>query len=117
MVNASVARQMNHFTNKVGYDGIRAAPVWLFRADAPPMVDHDHPIGAYFSTLPPETPNLANRLRVSKDKTEYRFAFVDIGDLRPLRGGRGGNRATGHVFYSPVDYLVAQDRQRYHGPT
>jgi hypothetical protein len=35
---------------------------------------------------------------------------VDANDLMPLDGDRGE-----FIFYSPADYIVAQDRQIYHG--
>jgi hypothetical protein len=100
---------MNHFTNLAGYNGIRAAPIWRFIASQPPG---NHPFGAYFTTLSPSTPNLAKKLRIPVDKLKYVFEFVDVGDLTPLPGGRGA-----YIFYSALDYLVAQDRQIYHGAT
>jgi hypothetical protein len=46
-----------------------------------------------------------------KSKVKYVFVFTDLGDLRPLDGGRGR-----YVFYSPVNYDVEEDRQEYGGP-
>jgi hypothetical protein len=94
---------MNHFTDQDGYNGIRATSPWRFRAHQPPG---DHPFGAYFTTLPPGTPNRAKRLRIPKGKLEYLFVFADRGDLLPLRGARGS-----WIFYSPEDYLVEEERQ------
>ena len=92
-----------HFTDRDGYNGIRAAVTWRFRASQPPG---DHPFGAYFTTLPPGTRRLAYRLRIPVAKTEFVFAFRDAGDLQPLPGGRGDA-----IVYSPRDYEVAPDRQ------
>jgi len=97
---------MNHFTDKDGYNGIRASSPWHFRASQPPVRLH-HPFGAYFTTLPPHTKNLAKRLGIPKRKTEYIFSFDDIGDLTPLDNDRGE-----WIFYSPVDYDVDRKRQR-----
>jgi hypothetical protein len=98
---------MNHFTDKLGFNAISVSPQWRFVASKPPG---DHPFGAYFTTLEPGTMNLALRLRIPKEKTEYVFSFVDRGDLLPIRGGRGK-----YIFYSPVDYEVEQERQLYAG--
>ena len=100
---------MNHFTDKPGYDTVSSQPVWCFRASQPPG---RHPIGAYFTTLGPEAPNLAVRLRIPREKVAFVFQFVDAGDLAPLRGGRGA-----YIFYSPTDYIVVQERQRHRGGT
>ncbi|MBL8796871.1 MAG: hypothetical protein JNM56_23420 [Planctomycetia bacterium] len=100
---------MNHYTDQAGYHGIRAQSVWLFRAAQPPG---NHPFGAYFTTLPRTTRNLAQRLRIPKSKTRFVFEFTDAGDLLPLPGGRGD-----YVFYFPRDYDVTESRQQYHGPT
>jgi hypothetical protein len=98
---------MNHFTDKAGYDGIRAQVVWRFLAHQPPGI---HPFGAYFTSLSRGTANLAKRLRIPKEKVEYVFEFMDGGDLLHLPGGRGK-----YVFYSPTDYDVDGSRQQYHG--
>lgn len=101
---------MNHYTDRQGYNSIRAQPIWLFFALQPPP--EDHPVGAYFTSLPRDTPKLAKKLLISRDKVKYVFTFVDVGDLKPLRGGRGN-----FIFYSPEDYPVAEDRQQFHGET
>jgi len=98
---------MNHFTNKRGYNAIRAASPWHFRAAKPPG---DHEFGAYFTTLAPETPYLALRLGIPKTKTEFLFSFIDRGDLRPMDNDRGD-----FIFYSSHDYDVEENRQRYNG--
>jgi hypothetical protein len=100
---------MFHYTNLAGYNGIRATIDWCFKAHQPPG---NHPFGAYFTTLPKDTPNLAVRLRIPKSKLPYAFEFTDAGDLRPLPGGRGQ-----FIFYSPVDYTVVKLRQIYAGAT
>jgi len=99
---------MNHYTNKVGFDAIRASTTWHFRAVQPPP--QHHPVGAYFTTLRPRTRMLARRLRIPKSKVEFLFSFLDRGDLKPLRGSRGD-----YVYYSPYDYDVHPDRQIYSG--
>jgi hypothetical protein len=96
--------ELFHFTDRDGYNGIRAAVNWRFKASQPPP--RDHPVGAYFTTLPPGTRRLAYRLRIPAAKTGFVFAFGDAGDLRPLAGGRGAT-----IFYSPEDYEVTPDRQ------
>jgi hypothetical protein len=96
------------YTDRSGYNGIRAGEDWCFKAAQPPP--HDHPPGAYFAILMPETQNLAQRLRVPVSKIEYFFAFEDAGDLIPLRGGRGR-----YILYSPTDYTVVKARQQSAG--
>ena len=98
---------MNHFTDKDGYNGIRATPTWRFTAAQP---RGNHPIGAYFTTLTARAPNLAQRLGVPKRKTEYLFTFDGDHGLKPLRGGRGE-----FIFYSESDYEVVPERQRFCG--
>lgn len=100
---------MNHYTDKVGYNGIRATPVWRFVAAQPPD-PKNHPFGAYFTTLSPDTKNLAIRLGIPRAKIEYLFSLDDTGDLTPLNNDRGE-----FIFYSPSDYLVEKDRQVYQG--
>jgi hypothetical protein len=100
---------VNHYTDKKGYNAIRATPEWKFKASQPPD-PANHPYGAYFTTLPPDTKNLTIRLRIPRTKTEYIFSFVDANDLTPLDGDRGE-----FIFYSAADYFVVQDRQLYHG--
>lgn len=100
---------MNHFTDDGGFKAICSQPDWRFRASQPPG---DHPRGAYFTTLAPETPNLAARLRISRAKVAYVFQFVDGGDLKALRGDRGE-----FIFYSPEDYTVTESRHIHKGAT
>jgi hypothetical protein len=77
-----------------------------------PATAGDHPFGAYFTTLPRGTRNLAQRLRIPKSKLQYVFEFTDAGDLTPLPGGRGQ-----FIFYSPNVYEVEPSRQGYEGVT
>src|SRR6266849_6159819 len=92
------AQAMNHFTDRDGYNAISSQPVWVFIAAQPPG---SHPFGAYFTTLPLETPNLAQRLRIPKSKLKYIFVFSGDQGLTPLPGGRGE-----YIFYSGTDYPV-----------
>jgi hypothetical protein len=100
-----------HYTNEKGYKAISSQPTWLFKASKPPG---DHPKGAYFTTLPPGTINLAKRLfvRGCADKVTYTFSFSGGEDLKPLGGGRGA-----FIVYSEVDYPVEKERHISHGPT
>lgn len=98
---------MNHFTNKRGYNGIRADRTWHFKASRPPG---DRAFGAYFTTLPPDTPRLAVRLGIPKEKLEFLFSFVEAGDLKPIPGDRGK-----WIFFSDRDYFVEEARQVYSG--
>ena len=82
---------------------MRASSPWQFRASQPPG---ERPFGAYFTTLPPGTPNLAKKLGIPKSKLEFVFTFIDTGDLTPLRGDRGR-----WIFYSLGDYYVGSERQ------
>lgn len=100
---------MFHYTDKEGYNAIRSQVVWCFKASQPPG---NHPFGAYFTDLPPSTPNLAKRLGIPRIKLADYFEFIDVGDLTPLPGQRGD-----HICYSPSDYQVTPDRQLGHGAT
>lgn len=99
----------HHFTNKNGFNGIRAAKEWHFVASKPPC---EHPRAVYFTSLDEATPRLAQRLRIPRDKLKYVFAFQDRGDLVPLDGGRGQ-----YVFYSTADYFVEEELQVRQGET
>jgi hypothetical protein len=96
---------MNHFTDLSGWNAIRSQREWLFKAEQPPG---DHPFGAYFTTLESGEPNLANKLRIPREKLAYVFSFRDRApsDLSPLNGGRGK-----FIFFSPQDYAVEEVRQ------
>jgi hypothetical protein len=98
---------MLHYTNKMSWKAIASQIDWVFKAHKPPG---PHPCAAYFTTLSPDTHNLAARLRIPLDKTEYVFCFVDAGDLQPLPGGRGR-----YVFFFEGDYCVPVARQQDRG--
>lgn len=101
---------MFHYTDKAGHDVVASQPDWVFHASRPPPLEH--PVGAYFTTLLPSTVKLACRLRIPRVKITYFFEFAEDEKLRPLPGGRGA-----YVFYSPVDYIVSNERQMDHGPS
>ena len=98
-----------HYTHKSGFNGIRSQPTWTFLASEPPC---ENPVGAYFTNLDKNTPLLARKLGISREKLEFIFSFADVGDLRPLRGDRGR-----FIFYSPDDYRVGPDRKIDSGTT
>lgn len=100
---------MFHYSDKDGYNAIVSQPTWLFLTDQPPG---DHPFGAYFTDLPPDSKNLSNRLRLPRRKVKWYFEFVDLGDFIALPGSRGN-----YVYYSSGDYPVERERQRNHGAT
>jgi hypothetical protein len=100
-----------HYTNKEGWNGIRAQRTWKFNVKQPP--DPDRPQGAYFTDIEPKEDNLRTlykRLRVPKTKQEYVFWFVGRTGLTQLFGGRGRDK---RIFFSPVCYPVSEDRQRH----
>jgi hypothetical protein len=101
-----------HYTDRDGFNSIRAAIDWRFKAHQPPPGDTNPPRACYFTTRGPETKNLSQKLRVPKRKLEYVFVFEEAGDLTPLRGNRGE-----WILYFAEDYVVRRDRQRYHGPS
>lgn len=98
-----------HYTDSSDYNAIRAEVTWRFLAQKPPG---DHPVGAYFTNLPPDTPKLAKRLRIPRSKLAFAFVFADVDDLESLDGGRGD-----FIVYSPADYLVVSERQIDSGPS
>lgn len=102
---ALTQRVMYHFTDKEGYNAIRAGVEWRFKIGRPPKRDPEHPPAAYFTTLGPCEPNL-DRLRIPSGKRQYVFAFTDLGDLTPIRGGKGR-----YILFSNADYVVARVRQ------
>jgi hypothetical protein len=99
---------MYHYTDKSGYNRIKAEVDWRFKAHRPRPRDSDHPFGVYFTPLPPGTRHLSRRLSVPKRKLLYILAFEDAGDLTPLRG-----RRREQIFYSTTDYVVVRARQRH----
>lgn len=100
---------MQHYTDKDGFDVIGSQPTWKFVAAKPPG---DHPFGAYFTTLGPDTPHLAKKLRIPRTKLAFRFEFTGEDGLEPLDGGRGA-----FIRLSRVDYFVEQPRQIFKGET
>jgi hypothetical protein len=100
-------RLIYHYTDRDGGKAVGSQRTWTFRSGQPPG---DHPFGAYFTTLGPETINLAKRLRIPREKLEYVFCFTDNSDMKRLEGGRGE-----FILYSPSDYTVEEARQRYWG--
>jgi hypothetical protein len=100
---------MHHYTDDKGWKSISSQRDWPFKANQPPRPDA-HPYGAYFTTFAPNTPNLAQWLRLPRWKVQYFFSFDDIGDLLPYNAPRRKN-----IFYSPNDYIVVKNRQQAHG--
>ena len=105
IIAVAAPRIMYHYTDRDGYNSIRAGVEWRFKVAQPPKCDADHPPAAYFTMLGPRDRNL-ERLRLPVEKRLYVFAFSDLGDLTRLRGGRGQ-----YILYSKVDYVVEKDRQ------
>lgn len=95
-----------HYTDRKGYNSLRAGVAWTFKIHQPPPRDSNHPIGAYFSTLPPWSKRLCQQLKIPKEKTEFVFAFQGGVGLSPLQGGKGDR-----IYYSEVDYVVEKPRQ------
>jgi hypothetical protein len=100
-------RRIFHYTNDVGSKAVSSQRIWVFRASRPPG---DHPIGAYFTTLNPDSILLATRLRIPNDKLLFVFCFADNSDLTRLAGGRGE-----YISFSPTDYYVEELRQLFQG--
>lgn len=103
-----------HYTDKDGWNAIRSQPVWKFKASRPP--DPARPLGVYFTDIPPTPSNLRTlhkRLRVPKVKQKFVFWFVDTHGLERLNEGRGRDK---HILFSPIDYEVVPERQKYEGP-
>ena len=104
-----------HYTDKEGWNAIRSKPVWQFKASKP--VAAERPVGAYFTDLEPSEANLKTlykRLRVPKVKQEYAFWFTGVEGLQKLNDGQGRDK---RIYYSQVDYSVAQERQQADGRT
>lgn len=67
---------MFHYTDKNGWNGIRAQTDWLFKISQPK--DPDRPKGAYFTDIEPSPANLRilhKQIRVPREKQEYVFWF------------------------------------------
>src|SRR5947209_8486976 len=61
---------MHHYTNRNGFNAIRAAHPWHFKARKP---RGGNPVGAYITDLPRRTPKLAKRLRIPLCQDEIRL--------------------------------------------
>jgi hypothetical protein len=104
-----------HYTDRDGWNGIRAQKVWLFMATQPK--DPDRPVGAYFTDIPPTEENLRTlhkRIRVPRVKQQYLFWFEGAQGLVRHNHSRGRDK---RIYYSPGDYAVAEERQRGQGET
>lgn len=104
---------MFHYTDKDGWNAIRSPVDWLFKISQPR--DPDRPKGAYFTDIEPSPESLRvlyKKIRVPRSKQEYVFQFLGADGLTQLNEGRGRDR---RIFFSPVDYAVARDRQEYEG--
>jgi hypothetical protein len=104
-----------HYTDKAGWNAIRALPIWRFKVSKPE--DPKRPLGVYFTDIEPTEANLRTlykRIRVPKVKQAYVFWFVKTTGLQQLHDGTGRDR---HIFFSAVDYEVVADRQRFAGGT
>lgn len=100
-----------HYTDRKGWNGIRSQKEWPFKASQP--IDPDRPVGAYFTDIEPTEESLRTlfkRIRVPKVKQEFVFWFVGRENLTQLFDGRGRDK---RIFFSPVDYHVAEPRQRH----
>jgi hypothetical protein len=102
---------MFHYTDKGGWNAIRSQVAWLFQASQPK--DPDRPKGAYFTDIEPSAANLRvlyKKIRVPREKQEYIFWFTGDEGLAQLNNGTGRDK---RIFFSPIDYQVAKERQRY----
>jgi hypothetical protein len=100
-----------HYTDTDGWNAIRSQPVWRFAVSQPR--DPNRPVGAYFTDIEPTEQNLRTlfkHIRVPKVKQEFVFWFLGREGLIQLFNGRGRDL---RIFFSPVDYFVAEDRQQY----
>lgn len=75
--------QIYHYTNRSSFNVIHSQQTWTFLASRPPG---EHPMGAYFTNLDQDTPLLARKLGIPREKLEFVLCFADVHDLRPLRG-------------------------------
>jgi hypothetical protein len=77
----------------------------------------DRPPGAYFTDIEPSEQNLRTlhkRLRLPRLKQDFVFHFSDSIGLIQLHGGLGRDK---RIYFSPIDYDVSRERQRYAGRT
>lgn len=104
-----------HYTDKDGYNGIKAQKQWHFLPAQPQA--RDRPKGVYFTDISPAPENLRTlfkRLRIPKVKQGYVFSFVGREGLTHLNKGRGRDR---FILFSAEEYVVGELRQRYAGTT
>ena len=104
-----------HYTDKDGWNAIRAQKTWRFKVSQPK--DPSRPAGVYFTDIEPTEANLRvlyKKLRVPKIKQDYIFWFTKTEGLSQLNDGRGRDR---HIFFSAVAYEVESDDQGYQGKT
>jgi len=80
---------MYHYTNNDGFKAISSQVDWRFKAQKPPG---PHPVGAYFTQLPPDMPDICAKLLIPRTKVEYLFEFTGDSGLTPLDGGKGRGR-------------------------
>jgi hypothetical protein len=100
-----------HYTDKGGWNAIRAQSVWHFQASQ--RKDPARPYGAYFTDIEPTQANLRTlykRLRLPKVKQEYVFWFLEKIGFEHLNGGRGRDK---RIFFSRTEYHVIEERQKY----
>jgi len=102
---------MFHYTDKPGWNAIRSQIVWQFKISVPK--DPNRPKGAYFTDLEPSPTNLRvlyKKIRVPREKQEYVFWIKGVDDLTRLNNGTGRDK---RIFFSPIDYQVAEEHQLY----
>jgi hypothetical protein len=102
---------MLHYTDKDGWNAIRSQQSWRFMTFKPK--DPNRPTGAYFTDIEPSAANLRvlyKKIRVPREKQECAFWFDGDEGLTQLNDGTGRDK---RIFFSPVDYLVSVERQRY----
>jgi hypothetical protein len=98
-----------HYTDRDGWNAIRAQPTWRFKASQPR--DPNRPKGAYFTDIEPTALNLRllyKKLYVPKPKQQYVFWFTGRDGLAQLNDGHGRDA---RILFSSVDYDVIEARQ------
>ena len=104
-----------HYTEKSGWNAVRAQSVWRFKPSQPK--DPGRPFGVYFTDIEPSEANLRTlykRIRVPKVKQEYILWFLGTLGLEQLNGGRGRDR---RIFFAGIDYDVTEERHKFDGTT
>ncbi len=111
MRGQNISINVFHYTDKPGWNAVRAQVLWQFKASQPK--DPERPRGAYFTNIEPTEENLRTlhkRIRVPRVKQEYVFWFIGAEGLTQLNRGRGRDK---WIFFSPIDYDVVDGRQKY----